>query len=107
MTLAIKPTRTGWMVGQVHARMRNGKPAVEIRRPQYFSFGTGAVTQAGMLGAVLSEPQRMLRYLSGHSKWTQAQWAKRAGVDVRTIRRILNEGQEPSVRTLRKLLEAL
>ena len=139
-----KAKGAGWATGVVHARVRHGEAALELRGASYHLTlrnalealgepdrlnGHGGVSAtflgatAGLAardailrnflatpGAVLGQLYRAAYTGVGRARLgglTQRDWARRAGVSVSTIRRILNGSQAPSLSTARRLLEAL
>jgi hypothetical protein len=124
----------GWAVGTVHARVRHGKAALELRRPRYVATlraalealgdprvlnghggtsssllgGTaGLVESAGVLREILAHPGRALAAVHQATGITQREWARRSGVSVTTIGRVVRGSQAPTHRTVARLLEAL
>lgn len=139
-----KANGAGWVTGVVHARVRRGKAALELRGTSYSLTLQGALESLGdprrlnghggvssaFLGATaglasrdailrdfLAEPGRVLSQLYQDVRTaavhrptpppSRKEWARRAGVNVSTVRRILNGTQRPSLETARRLLEAL
>lgn len=136
-----KANGPGWVTGVVHARVRHGKAALELRGTSYALTLQGALESlatperlnghggvasellgatAGLdareliLRAFLNDPGGTLLRLSIYDdgvevryKLTRKDWARRSGVNVSTIRRILHGSQQPSLATARRLLEAL
>lgn len=131
-----KARGVGWETGVVHARVRHGAPALELRAVRYSltlqtaleSLGTperlnGHAGCAGdVLGATagLAARELILRdflaypgatllglHHGGGHVMTRRKWAERAGVSARQLRRILKGEARPSLDTARKLLEAL
>ena len=131
-----KAKGAGWATGVVHARVRHGEAALELRGARYHLTlrealealgeperlnGHGGVTSA-FLGATaglaardailrdfLADPGATLYavYRLALVPGTRKAWARRAGVDYSTLRRVLKGDQRPSLETARKLLEAL
>jgi len=125
-----------WATGVVHARVRHGKAALELRGTRYHPTlrialdalespdrlnghggcssellgGTaGAAPSAQVMTLILSDPGGALL-----SVWenlpepiTKAEWSRRSGISTRTIQRVTKRQQRPNFQTVRKLLAAL
>lgn len=132
--MGVRKEPTGWATGVVHPRIRRGRPDMELRSPRYaltlttalraledprHMNGHGGVASSLLCGTaglhdvdtvllhILKDPGTALDALRAGAGISQAEWSRRSGVDVRTIRRIVREGQEPLLSTVGKLLGAL
>lgn len=129
-----KAKGVGWTTGVVHARVRHGQAALELRGTHHHLTlrdaleslptrerlnGHGGVV-SDLLGATagpdardqilrdfLDDPGSVLISLWLGSQISRVEWARRARVNVSTLRRVLNGTQRPSFDTARRMLEAL
>ncbi len=125
-----------WATGVVHARVRHGKAALELRGTAHHptlrialeSFGSprrlnghagvssdvlggtaGVGVSATILSRILADPGGALLEVWENlpEPISKAEWARRSGISTRTIQRVTKREQRPNFQTVRKLLAAL
>lgn len=113
----------GWTTGVVHARVRRGEPALELRASKHYktlrialdSFedadrlnghggcsssllgGTaGLESREAIIRDILGNPGAALRTVWESTGITKAEWSRRSGISVRTIDRVCGTDTTPA-----------